>query len=163
MNFKNLGAALLLLLSVGAVLLAAPGVVAADEAANETVTIENETEDLEVEIDWTSGAGDNNVTGDINVKDSDGMVVAQTTMDAVNNDTTNHTFSVTDWENGDYTVTVNATDENGTVASEYVADVWVTVSPTSGIAGGFLGGFSDAGLAVGAVLLIGGFVAVRED
>jgi len=162
MNFKNPGASLILLLMFGTVLLAAPGVVAADEVHTETVEI-TDHEELTVETDWSSSAGTDGAHANVEVTDENGTVVDNATMQAEDGNTTRHTFNVSDYSEGNYTVHVYEFDGNDSASTGYIEATYVSLSDTGGSLGGFLGGLSNTEIGLGIAALVGAVLLAKDD
>jgi hypothetical protein len=136
------------------------------EVGNETVTVGNDTETIDVEATWSETANTDNVTSTVEVRNSSGSVVHQTAMPVADNETINVSINVTDagLDNADYTVALMTEHpDTGTDGTSYV-ESWTAIASTgsSSGGGGFLADASNKKIAAGVLLVIAVGLILKE-
>jgi flagellar hook assembly protein FlgD len=166
---KTIGSAALLVIVTALTMFGAAGVGAADEVGNETVEVTNETESIVVDVSFNDSAGDDNVSVAVDVEDSNGTVVDNTTIDGVNDGWASATINASEYETGNYTVVADATVPDPTNAtystgSDYVDRVDIATQDAAGGGGGVLSGGGDLGAgAIAALVVIGAAIVAKRD
>lgn len=124
------------LLAVLAMLFLAQGAVA-EPITNETVDLTNESETIGVDVDYGPNASANNVSATVTVLDADGNEVDNASIAGTDGTIASHSFNVTDWSTGTYTVEVTASSPDTNVtASDHIESTTIGVTPSSTDGGG---------------------------